>query len=135
MRFDTNNHSVFILHYHLIMCVKYRNEVINDAVSNRLKEIFEYIAPKYNILLEEWNHDADHVHVLFRGQPNSEIAKFINAYRSAGSRLIKKEFPDIRKSLWKEMFRSQSYCLISTGGVTVDIIRQYIQTQGAKDRG
>ena len=135
MRFDTNNHSVFILHYHLIMCVKYRNEVINDAVSNRLKEIFEYIAPKYNILLVEWNHDADHVHVLFRGQPNSEIAKFINAYRSASSRLIKKEFPDIRRSLWKEMFRSQSYCLISTGGVTVDIIRQYIQTQGAKDRG
>ena len=135
MRFDTNNHSVFILHYHLIMCVKYRNEVINDAVSNRLKEIFEYIAPKYNILLEEWNHDADHVHVLFRGQPNSEIAKFINTYRSAISRLIKKEFPDIRKSLWKGMFRSQSYCLISTGGITVDIIRQYIRTQGAKDRG
>ena len=135
MRSDTNDHSVFILHYHLIMCVKYRNEVINDAVSNRLKEIFEYIAPKYNILLEEWNHYADHVHVLFRGQPNSEVAKFINTYRSASSRLIKKEFPDIRKSLWKEMFRSQSYCLISTGGVTVDIIRQYIRTQGAKDRG
>ena len=135
MRYDTNNHSVFISHYHLIMCVKYRNEVINDAVSNRLKEIFEYIAPKYNILLEEWNHYADHVHVLFRGQPNSEVAKFINTYRSASSRLIKKEFPDIRKSLWKEMFRSQSYCLISTGSVTVDIIRQYIRTQGAKDRG
>ena len=117
------------------MCVKYRNKVINDAVSNRLKEIIEYIAPKYNILLEEWNHDADHVHVLFRDQPNSEIAKFINIYKSASSRLIKKEFPDIRRSLWKEMIRSQSYCLISTGGVTVDIIRQYIRTQGAKDRG
>ena len=84
------------------MCVKYRNKVINDAVSNRLKEIIEYIAPKYNILLEEWNHDADHVHVLFRDQPNSEIAKFINIYKSASSRLIKKEFPDIRKSLWKK---------------------------------
>ena len=40
--------------------------------------------------LEEWNHDKDHVHVLFRGQPNSEISKFINAYKSASSRLIKK---------------------------------------------
>ena len=28
------------------------------------------------------------------------------------------------------MFWSQSYCLISTGGVTVDIIKEYIQTQG-----
>ena len=135
MDFDTNQHSVFLLHYHLIMCVKYRNKVINDPISLRLKEMFEYIAPKYHISLEEWNHDIDHVHVLFRGHPNTEISKFINAYKSASSRIIKKEFPHIRKSLWKEMFWSQSYCLITTGGATVDVIKQYIQSQGAKDHG
>ena len=113
MDFDTNNHSVFKLHYHLIMCVKYRNKVITDDISLRLKNIFEYIAPNYNIVLEEWNHDIDHVHILFRGAPNTEISKFINAYKSASSRLIKKEYPQIRKSLWKEMFWSQSFCLIS----------------------
>ena len=133
MKFDTNNHSVFLLQYHLIMCIKYRNKVIDDVISERLQQIFEYIAPNYHITLEEWNHDVDHVHVLFRGQPNTEMSKFINAYKSASSRLIKKEFPEIRKSLWKEMFWSQSYCLISTGGATVDIIRQYIQSQGAKN--
>lgn len=135
MDLDNNNHSVFKLHYHLIICVKYRKKIISNDISNRLKEIFEYIAPKYNITLDEWNHDIDHIHVLFRGQPNSEISKFINAYKSASSRLIKKEYPQIRKSLWKEMFWSQSYCLISTGGVTVDIIKQYIQSQGEKSNG
>ena len=135
MDFDTNQHSVFLLHYHLIMCIKYRNKVINDPISLRLKEMFEYIAPKYHITLEEWNHDIDHVHVLFRGHPNTEISKFINAYKSASSRIIKKEFPHIRKSLWKEMFWSQSYCLITTGGATVDVIKQYIQSQEAKDHG
>ena len=133
MKFDTNNHSVFLLQYHLIMCIKYRNKVIDDVISERLQQIFEYIAPNYHITLEEWNHDVDHVHVLLRGQPNTEMNKFINAYKSASSRLIKKEFPEIRKSLWKEMFWSQSYCLISTGGATVDIIKQYIQSQGAKN--
>ena len=133
MKFDTNNHSVFLLQYHLIMCIKYRNKVIDDVISERLKQIFEYIASNYHIILEEWNHDVDHVHVLLRGQPNTEMSKFINAYKSASSRLIKKEFPEIRKSLWKEMFWSQSYCLISTGGATVDIIKQYIQSQGAKN--
>lgn len=128
--FDTNNHSVFLLQYHLIMCTKYRRKVIDDKVSHRLKEMFLYIAPSYNITLEEWNHDSDYVHILFRGQPNTEISKFINAYKSASSRLIKKEYQDIRKSLWKEMFWSQSFCLISTGGATADVIRQYIQTQG-----
>lgn len=133
MRLDSNNHSVFMLHYHLTMCVKYRNKVINDTISNCLKEIFEKIAPTYNITLEEWNHDNDHVHILFKGQPNTEISKFINAYKSASSRLIKKEFPEIRKSLWKEMFWSQSFCLLTTGGATADIIQQYIQSQGKKD--
>lgn len=135
MNLDTNNHSVFMLHYHLIMCVKYRKNVINDEISNRLKDIFEYISLNHNITLEEWNHDIDHVHILFRGQPNTELSKFINAYKSASSRLIKKEYSQIRQALWKEMFWSQSYCLISTGGATVDIIKQYIKSQGEKTNG
>ena len=132
---DHNQHSVYLLYYHLIMVVRYRRKVIDEAISERAEEIFEHIAPGYGIALEEWNHDADHVHILFKGQPNTEISKFINAYKSASSRLIKKEYPEIRKSLWKEMFWSQSYCLISTGGVTVDIIKQYIQSQGRKSDG
>ena len=132
MVLESNNHSVFNLHYHLIMVIKYRREVIDDLVSARLKEIFVYIAPKYNIRVEEWNHGKDHIHVLFTAQPNSELSKFINAYKSASSRLIKKEFPSIRNSLWEEMFWSKSFCLLTTGGVTVDIIKQYIQSQGQK---
>jgi putative transposase len=115
------------------MCVKYRRKVIDDTISKRLCEMFEKIAPSYNITLEEWNHDKDHVHVLFKGQPNTEISKFINAYKSASSRLIKKEFPEIRRCLWKEMFWSQSFCLLTTGGVTTDIIKQYIKSQGCKN--
>lgn len=133
MKFDNNNHSVFLHHYHLIMCVKYRNKVIDDKISDRLKEIFERIASDYNISLEEWNHDMDHVHILFRGQPNTEISKFINTYKSASSRLIKKEFPQIRRFLWKEKFWSQSFCLLTTGGVTAYVIKQYIQSQGKKN--
>lgn len=133
MKLDNNNHSVFMLHYQLIMCINYRNKVINDEISKYLKEIFERIAFSYNITLVEWNHDIDHVHILFRGQPNTELSKFINTYKSASSRLIKKEYPQIRKLLWKGMFWSRSFCLITTGEATVDIIKQYIQSQGKKD--
>ena len=122
-----------MLHYHLILCIKYRYKVIDDTISNRLKEIFVKIAPAYNIMLEEWNHDIDHVHILFRGHPNTEMSKFINTYKSASSRIIKKEFSTIRQSLWKEMFWSQSFCLLTTGNATVDMIKQYIQSQGSKD--
>ena len=132
MFLETNNHSVFSLNYHLILVVKYRRKVINDIISSRLKEIFEQIQSGYHITLQEWNHDVDHIHVLFSAHPKSEISKFLNAYKSASSRHIKKEFPEIRTQLWKEFFWSRSFCLISTGGVSVDVIRQYIESQGEK---
>ena len=98
------------------------------------QEIFEYIAPNYNITLEEWNHDKDHVHILFRAHPNTEISKFINAYKSASSRLLKKEFPQIRQKLWKERFWSQSFCLLTTGGAPIEVLKKYIESQGEKER-
>ena len=129
---DNNAHSVFLLYYHLIMVTKYRRKVINDDISARGKEIFEYIAPNYGITLEEWNHDKDHVHVMFRAQPKSEISKFINAYKSASSRLLKKEYPEIREKLWKGAFWSQSFCLLTAGGAPIEVIRKYIESQGEK---
>jgi putative transposase len=129
---DNNAHSVFLLYYHLIMVTKYRRKVINDDISARGKEIFEYIAPNYGITLEEWNHDKDHVHVMFRAQPKSAISKFINAYKSASSRLLKKEYPEIREKLWKGAFWSQSFCLLTAGGAPVELIRRYIESQGEK---
>lgn len=121
-----------MLNYHLVLVVKYRRKVFDNIVSNRAREIFEYIAPKYNITLLEWNHDADHVHILFKTHPKTEISKFINAYKSASSRLIKKEFPQIKVKLWKEYFWSQSFCLLTTGGAPIDVIRKYIESQGEK---
>ena len=110
---DHNAHSVYLMYYHLIMAVKYRRKVINDPISERAREIWENIAPRYGIVLEEWNHDIDHVHVMFRAQPKTELSKFINAYKSASSRLLKKEYPEIREKLWKEAFWSQSFCLLT----------------------
>ena len=130
MELRTNNHSVFAIHFHLILVTKYRRKVINDEISERLKGIFRSIEGNYNITLEEWNHDLDHVHILFSSEPNSNISKFINAYKSASSRLIKKEYPSIRSRLYKEAFWSQSFCLISTGGANIETIKKYIESQG-----
>ena len=76
--------------------------------------------------MDKVDHDVDHVHVMFRAQPKSELSKFVNAYKSASSRLLKKEYPQIRERLWKEAFWSQSFCLLTAGGVPIDVIRSYI---------
>ena len=132
MLLDTNSHSVFSLNYHLILVTKYRREVFDAAVSSRAKEIFDRIAPNYKIECIEWNHDKDHVHILYRAHPKTKASKFINAYKSASSRLLKNEFPVIKQKLWKDKFWSQSFCLITTGGAPLEVIKQYIVSQGKR---
>lgn len=127
---DTNKHSVFLLNYHLVLVFKYRRKVIDDAVSEFARQTFERIGASYHITLTEWNHDGDHIHVLFKAHPNTEMSKFLNAYKSASSRLIKRDFPHVKRRLWKETFWSRSYCLVTTGGATIDVIRRYIEKQG-----
>lgn len=54
------------------------------------------------------------------------------SYPRASSRLVKKEHPVIRKSLWKEYFWSRSFCLLTTGGAPIEVVRRYIESQGEK---
>ncbi|KAA0742955.1 IS200/IS605 family transposase, partial [Bacillus cereus] len=72
------------------------------------------------------------VHILFKAHPNTEMTKFINAYKSASSRLIKRDFPQVKKKLWKEMFWSRSFCLLTTGGSPIDVVKTYIENQSEK---
>ncbi|MGQ7872420.1 IS200/IS605 family transposase [Bacillus sp. 1A] len=132
MKLDNNNHSVFLLYYHLVLVVKYRRNVLYDDISDYAKDMFVRLSENYNITLVEWNHDVDHVHILFKAHPNTEMTKFINAYKSASSRLIKRDFPQVKTKLWKEMFWSRSFCLLTTGGSSIELVKKYIENQGEK---
>jgi putative transposase len=117
---------------HLALIIKHRRKVMDNMISDRLKEIFPYIAPNCHIALMEWNHGIDHIHVLYKAHPNTEHSKFTNACKSAGSRIIKKENESIRKKLWKEYFWSRSFCLLTAGGASIEAIERCIENQGGK---
>lgn len=75
MELDTNNHSVFILNYHLIMCVKYRNNVIDDAISLRLKEILKTYAL---IIIFRWKNGITIKTMFMYCSEDSLIVRFLN---------------------------------------------------------
>ena len=77
---DRNQHSVYLLNYHLVMVVKYRRKVINDEISEYLKHCFVVVGQAYGINLQEWNHDQDHVHIMFRAHPKSEEQRLIRKW-------------------------------------------------------
>ncbi|KEF35871.1 transposase [Schinkia azotoformans MEV2011] len=132
-KLDSNNHSVFSLYYHLVFVTKYRRSVLNNEISDYLKDHFIRLLEPKGITLEEWNHGGDHVHILFRSVPNIDLSKAINSYKSVSSRFVKRDFPQIKHDLWKEMFWSRSYCLLTTGSAPIETIRKYIESQGMNE--
>ena len=129
--FDKTSHAVFTLNYHLIICVKYRRKVFdNDTIINELKERTRRIAGGFDIEIINQECDKDHTHILFKAKPSTDLVKFINSLKGATSRIIRLKFPEVKKKLWKDMFWSKSYCLITTGQTTLDQLKKYVENQG-----
>lgn len=129
---DKNQHSVYKLTYHLVLVIKYRRDVINQEIFDRLIIIFKDIGVNYNIECLESNWESDHIHILFKATPQTELSKFINAYKSASSRRIKKEFPEIKKDLWKSAFWKTGYFITTTSGANIETVKKYISNQRKK---
>ncbi len=50
--------------------------------------------------------------------------------KSVTSRMIRKEYPEVKKVLWKGTFWSPSYFLASVGQISLDDLKKYVETQG-----
>lgn len=126
---DTNKHSVFLLQYHLVMCVKNRKDLIDKKICKDLENMFIRISDKYNIDLEKYDFGEGFVHILFKAEPKSPISKFINAYKSATSRVIKNDYSYIKDNLSDNAFWSKSFLLLTTGNFSKEILNDYIKAQ------
>ena len=128
---DKNAHSVYTLNYHLVQCIKYRRKVLdNEKIINELKERTQRIATSYGVTIINMECDKDHIHILFSAKPQTELIKFINNWKSATAKALRNRFPEIKKKLWKDVFWSGSYCLITSGQVTLDQLKKYVESQG-----
>ena len=123
-------HCVYKLTYHLVLVTKYRRKCFTNEMLNRLEEIVRKNCTDWEIDLLEFNGEADHVHILLDMHPNIMPSKFINNLKTVSSRLIRKEFEEeLKPYYWKPVLWTRAYCLLTTGGATIDVIREYIKNQ------
>lgn len=128
---DRGSHSVYALHYHFVQCIKYRKKVLcNPLLIDFLKTKIHNISKTYEVDVLNIECDKDHFHMLFTAQPTLDIPKYINTIKTITSREIRKEFPEVKKMLWEDAFWSRSYFIATTGQVTLDVLKRYVESQG-----
>lgn len=127
---NANNHNVFLLYYHLVLVTKYRRPWITPDIAADLEKILREVASENKTKIKEIALEKDHVHLLLSSNPNTDLAKMIKTMKGRSSYIIRGKYEYLKaeaKNFW-----SRSYCLLTTGGAPIDIIKKYIENQGIK---
>ena len=121
--------SVSSLNYHFIFVPKRRKAVLVKNIAQRLQEIIFEITQEHGWKLIALEVMPDHVHCFINAPTHESPADMARWIKGRASHHLRKEFPELLKlpSLW-----SPSYFVASTGQVSTDVVKKYIETQKSK---
>lgn len=125
----SGRHCVFLMHVHLVFVTKYRRRVFSKEMFKCMKTVFEEVCEQFESSLEEFDGEADLVHLLINFPPKVSVSKLVNSLKGVSSRILRRDFPSLRKNCMKSQLWSPSYFAGSCGGAPLNTIKQYIENQ------
>lgn len=114
---------IYSLTAHLVFVCKYRNPSLGDG---RLPDVEGWITAtceKWDCEVLEISGEEDHIHFLISYPPKVCLSKLVANLKTVSSRLYRKKYSH-QSSLW-----TGGYHISSCGGVTIDVIKGYVQKQ------
>jgi len=124
------SHAVYDLKYHMGWVPKYRKMILKGDLAKRVREVFAEIAERYEFEIDTMELKEDHVHLFLSVPPRYSPAGVVQIIKSISAKVVFKEFPEVKKQLWRGEFWSDGYFVRSVGDkVTSEVIRRYIKYQ------
>ncbi len=71
----------------------------------------------------------DHLHILVSAPPQLSPSKLVQFIKGRSSRLLQREFPELRKRYWGQHLWARGYFCASVGAVDEQTIKEYIEDQ------
>ena len=135
MKYTKEAHKVYSLHYHLVFVVKYRQNVFleDHELIHFMKNTFKDISEEYGVEIEEMECGTDHVHVVVSTTPTLNMPRYSNALKGRSSRHVRNTFHEfLQYKLWGDHFWTPSYFIATTGNVSIDVLKHYIENQNRR---
>jgi putative transposase len=123
-------HMVYSCQYHVIFCPKYRRNVLNPPIDERLKQLILEKQQEYEYRVLDMEIMPNHVHLLVDINPRIGVYNTVNRIKGYTSHVLREEFPELRKklpTLW-----THSKFISSVGTVTLEVVKRYIEEQKGK---
>lgn len=126
----TGRSCVYKNNIHLVFVTKYRRDALTSKMLDRLKIIFHETCQQMDCELLEFGGEEDHIHMMVAAHPKVAISNLVGKLKGKSSYLLRREFwEDIKNKLWGVHFWSPSYCVVSCGGASLDVVKAYIENQ------
>ena len=106
---------------------KTKEHLFCNAIYGIIESVDKMIIQKRTGFMENIDHNAHSVYLMYY-----HLIMVVKYRRKVINCPISERAKEIREKLWKEAFWSLNFCLLTAGGVPVEVIRQYIETQGEK---
>lgn len=121
--------SVSSINYHFVFVPKRRKPVLVQDVAQRLQDIIFGLVSEHGWKLIALEIMPDHVHFFINAPTHESPADIARWVKGRASKLLRDEFPHLKKlpSLW-----TPTYFVSTTGQVSTEIVRQYIENQKGK---
>ena len=128
-RYQLGAHTKSDLKVHLIWIPKYRKKVLIGPVAIRARDVLRQIALEHELDIITGKVASDHVHMFISYRPNQDISKIVQWLKGISSRILLSEFPHLKKQFWGRHLWARGYLAVSSGNITDEMIKQYIQEQ------
>ena len=132
MGYRKTSHSVYDLKYHLVWITKYRKPVLRGEIGRRVRDLIRQTCVQLDVQILSGAVQPDHVHLLVSVPPNISVSGLMQRIKGRSSRKIMEEYNEMRRQFWGRHFWARGYFAASSGNVTDEMIKQYIEQQGDK---
>ena len=123
------SHTVFSIHLHLVWITKYRKEVLVGEVALRVRDMIREICQRDGVDIIKGHVSKDHIHLFVSIPPQVTISRLVQRLKGKTSYKLLNEFQKLRRTYWGRHFWARGYFCCSSGNVTDDVIRNYIESQ------
>lgn len=121
---------VYNINYHIVWCVKYRRKVLSADISNRLIELLKAVGNEKCFSVVECKvGENDHVHCFVSAPPKISVTQIVKYLKGISGNQLFREYPQLRKSLWKGQLWNGSYFCETIGSTSEENILRYIERQ------
>lgn len=127
--YRTSSHAKYSLHIHVVWTTKYRKRVLTGDVALRLREQIRMICKRNEIEILKGHVSADHVHLFISIPPHLSVSKVMKYLKGITSRKILQEYKRLSRRFWGRHLWARGYFAVSSGNVTDEIIKMYIENQ------